>query len=68
MYSYWASVQVFIFRGDFLDARSTIVFAIFFFVGTYFLGSIRAVAPKLYVSRSFPVRVRVTEHRYVSEL
>jgi hypothetical protein len=42
-------VQRFIFEGLFLDTRSTIVFAIFFFVGTYFLGSIRAIAPKLWV-------------------
>lgn len=41
------SVQRFVFEGYFLDARSTVVFAIFFFVGTYFLGSVRALAPKL---------------------
>jgi hypothetical protein len=42
------TVQVFIFQGEFLDPRSTVVFGIFFFVGTYFLGSIRAIAPKMY--------------------
>ncbi|GHJ86374.1 hypothetical protein NliqN6_2776 [Naganishia liquefaciens] len=42
-----AQFQRFVFEGYFLDTRSTIVFAIFFFVGTYFLGSIRALAPKL---------------------
>ncbi|KAJ9117013.1 hypothetical protein QFC22_004671 [Naganishia vaughanmartiniae] len=42
-----AQFQVFIFKGEFLDPRSTVVFGIFFFVGTYFMGSIRAIAPKM---------------------
>lgn len=41
------AVQLFIFQGAFLDARSSVVFGVFLFVGTYALGAIRAKAPKL---------------------
>lgn len=43
----YSTVQTFIFQGAFLDTRSTVVFGIFFFVGAYAMGSIRALAPKL---------------------
>ncbi|GAA5844609.1 hypothetical protein JCM11251_002242 [Rhodosporidiobolus azoricus] len=36
-----------IFRGEFLDARSTVVFGVFLGVGLFFLGLLRAKAPKL---------------------
>lgn len=36
-----------IFHGNFLDARSTVVFGVFLGVGTFFFGLIRAAAPKL---------------------
>ncbi|EMS18110.1 uncharacterized protein RHTO_06690 [Rhodotorula toruloides NP11] len=36
-----------IFHGNFLDARSTVVFGCFLGVGTFFFGLIRAAAPKL---------------------
>lgn len=42
-----AQFSRFIFHGDFLDTRSTIVFAIYFFIGMYFLAAVRAVMPKL---------------------
>lgn len=40
-------VQIAIFHGEFLDPRSSAVHGAFLFVGTYFLGYIRARAPKL---------------------
>ncbi|KAI5476687.1 hypothetical protein MNV49_007401 [Pseudohyphozyma bogoriensis] len=39
--------QVSIFKGEFLDARATVVFGVFLFVGTFVLGLLKAKAPKL---------------------
>ncbi|KAK4702249.1 hypothetical protein P7C70_g3975, partial [Phenoliferia sp. Uapishka_3] len=36
-----------IFQGKFLDARSTVVFGVFFWIGTFCLGLLRAKIPKL---------------------
>jgi len=55
-----AQFQSFIFHGDFLDTRSTIVFAIFFFVGSYALAAMRAMAPKLTLASIFGTIVMVS--------
>ncbi|ORX36047.1 hypothetical protein BD324DRAFT_651951 [Kockovaella imperatae] len=44
-----AQFQESVFRGAFLDPRSSTVMAVFFFVGTYFLAWIRATKPRLQV-------------------
>lgn len=54
-----AQFQSFIFHGDFLDTRSTVVFAVFFFVGIYALAALRAVAPKLTLTSIFGTIVLV---------
>jgi hypothetical protein len=41
-----AQYRTSIFAGEFLDARSTIVFSIFLFVGLFFFGYLRAKSPK----------------------
>ncbi|TBU59289.1 hypothetical protein BD310DRAFT_976680 [Dichomitus squalens] len=42
-----ALFQAAIFRGDFLDTNSTVIFGVFLGVGTFFLALIRAYVPKL---------------------
>ncbi|RDB27383.1 Uncharacterized protein C57A7.05 [Hypsizygus marmoreus] len=39
--------QRFVFEGRFLDPRSTVVYGVFFFIGTFALGTLRAFIPKL---------------------
>jgi len=55
-----AQFQSFIFHGDFLDARSSAVFAAFFFVGIYAMSALRAVAPKLTLMSIFSMIVLVS--------
>jgi hypothetical protein len=52
-----AQFQSFIFHGDFLDARSSAVFAVFFFVGIYAMSALRAVAPKMTLMSIFSMIV-----------
>lgn len=54
-----AQFRRFIFEGDFLDARSTVVFGVFFFIGIYALAALRAKAPKLTLLSIFGMIVMV---------
>lgn len=45
--------QKFIFEGRFLDPRTTGVYAVFLFIGTFALGALRAYAPKLALTSIF---------------
>lgn len=53
-----AAFQVSIFRGDFLDWRSTLVFGFFFAVGTFVMGLLRANNDKLTLVAVSPVEQR----------
>ncbi|WWD17770.1 hypothetical protein CI109_102211 [Kwoniella shandongensis] len=48
-----AQYQESIFRGEFLDPRTSAVYGVFLFFGTYFLGLVRATRPRLILASIF---------------